>query len=57
MVSSDPVATSTHHIRNVPDDLWRHLCVVAAALGITRSALVIEAMKQQLDRQPKEAPK
>ena len=57
VVSSDPVATSTHHIRNVPGDLWRLVCIAAAALGITRSAFVIGAIKQRLDREQAPEPK
>ena len=46
VVSSDPVATSTHHIRRVPDDLWRRISVAAVSRGMTRSAIVIEALAE-----------
>ena len=50
VVSSDPVATSTHHIRRVPDDLWRRISVAAVSRGMTRSAIVIEALAEWLKR-------
>ena len=52
-----PIATQAfdRHIRGIPADLWQAARVAAVRREVTLGAIITEALRKWLDRQPKEA--
>ena len=52
-----PIAVQAfdRHIRGIPADLWQRAKLVAVRREITLGAVITEALREWLDRQPKES--